>query len=308
MRALIADDDPTTTVIVAKALTGLGLAVDIAHDGASAWQRLNAIEPPGIAVVDWTMPEIDGPELCRRVRATARLSATYVLLLTARDRRADLIAGLEAGADDFMTKPVDLDELRARVHVAMRVASLQQHLSQRVSELRRAHDRLQELASTDALTQLSSRRWWFDLAGTEFARACRYGSRLSVLVLDLDHFKRVNDRFGHEAGDNVLKTFAQLLRRVCRQTDIIGRLGGEEFALALPETALADAETVASRITSGCRALALPAGDDAIRWSCSIGIAQVRDDDADLDAVLRRADAALYRAKREGRDRWANAA
>ena len=118
----------------------------------------------------------------------------------------------------------------------------------------------------------------------------------------------MNDRFGHEAGDAVLKAFGQLLRRECRQSDIIGRLGGEEFALALPETALTDAQTVASRITNGCRALALPAGDEAIRWSCSIGIAEVRDDDADLDAVLRRADAALYQAKRGGRDRWANAA
>src|SRR4051794_34187096 len=150
MRALIADDDRTATVIVSKALTGWGLGVEIAHDGASAWQRLNAIDPPGIAVVDWTMPELDGLQLCRRVRSTPRLSAMYILLLTARDRRRDLIAGLDAGADDYMTKPVDLDELRARIHVGMRVASLQQGVSQRVAELRRAHDRLQELASTDA--------------------------------------------------------------------------------------------------------------------------------------------------------------
>jgi diguanylate cyclase (GGDEF)-like protein len=308
VRALIADDDRTTTGIVAKALRGWGLDVDVAYDGAAAWQLLNAIDPPAIAVIDWTMPELDGPELCRRVRATSRLSAMYVLLLTARDRRVDLIEGLDAGADDYMTKPVDLDELRARMHVGMRVASLQQRLSRRVTELRRAHDRLKEMASTDALTHLYSRRWWFDMASTEFARSRRNGADLSVLLVDLDHFKRVNDRFGHEAGDNVLKAFADLLRRECRQTDIIGRHGGEEFALALPETSLAAAQTVASRLTDGCRALALPAGDEFIRWSCSIGIADVREDDADIDAVLRRADAALYDAKRAGRDRWAHAA
>jgi diguanylate cyclase (GGDEF)-like protein len=308
MRVLIADDDRTTTMIVAKALGALGLDVDVVHDGAAAWQRLNALDPPAIAVVDWSMPGLDGLELCRRVRATSRLSTTYVLLLTAHDGRADLIAGLDAGADDYMTKPVDLDELRARMHVAMRVAALQQHLAQRVTELRRAHDRLEEMASTDALTRLVSRRWWFDMAATEFTRWRRYGSALSVLIVDLDHFKGVNDRFGHEAGDSVLKAFAELLLRECRQSDVIGRIGGEEFALALPETTLADAQTVAARVTDGCRALALPVGDDVIKFSCSIGIADVRDDDADIDALLRRADAALYRAKREGRDRWAHAA
>jgi two-component system cell cycle response regulator len=280
----------------------------VAYDGAVAWQHLNAIDPPAIAVIDWTMPKIDGPELCRRVRATSRLATMYILLLTARDRRADLIAGLDAGADDYMTKPVDLDELRARIHVGLRVASLQQNLSQRVADLRRAHDRLTEMASTDALTQLYSRRWWFDMASTEFARCRRYGGDLSVLLVDLDHFKGVNDRFGHEAGDNVLRAFADLLRRECRQSDIIGRHGGEEFALALTETSLADAQTVASRLTEGCRALALPAGDESIRWSCSIGIADIREEDADIDAVLRRADTALYGAKRAGRDRWAHAA
>jgi diguanylate cyclase (GGDEF)-like protein len=308
VRALIADDDATTTTIVAHALSGWGLDVEVAHDGAAAWQRLNAVDPPAIAVIDWTMPRIDGPELCRRARGTSRLSTMYILLLTARNCRADLIAGLDAGADDYMTKPVDLDELRARVHVGLRVASLQQSLARRVADLRRAHDQLQEMASTDALTQLYSRRWWFDMAGTEFARSRRYGGDLGVLLVDLDHFKRVNDRFGHEAGDRVLRAFADLLRGECRQSDIIGRVGGEEFALALPETSLAQAQTVATRLTDGCRRLALPEGDDFIQWSCSIGITDGRADDPDIGAMLRRADAALYEAKRAGRDRWANAA
>ena len=308
VRALVADDDRTTTTIVANALRGWGLTVDVAHDGAAAWQRLNAIDAPGIAVIDWTMPKLDGPELCRRVRATPRLNALYMLLLTARDQRADLIAGLDAGADDYMTKPVDVDELRARVHVGLRVASLQQNLAGRVAELRRAHDRLQEMASTDALTNLYSRRWWFDLAGTEFARARRHGGPLSVLIADLDRFKGINDRFGHDAGDRVLRTFADLLRRDCRQTDIIGRIGGEEFALALPETTIAQAQTLAGRLTDGCRALAVPVGDESIAWSCSIGVTERHEDDAEIDSALRRADAALYQVKREGRDGWAVAA
>src|SRR5262245_56298772 len=269
---------------------------------------MNAIDPPAIAVLDWTMPQIDGLDLCRRVRETWRLASMYILLLTANDRRGDLLAGLEAGADDYMTKPVDLEELRVRIQVGRRVASLTQDLSRRIAELRRAHDRLKEMASTDALTHLYSRRWWFDMAGNEFARSRRHGNQLSVLIVDLDHFKSVNDRFGHQTGDSVLKTFAELLRRECRQTDIVGRVGGEEFALALPETSIGQAQTVAARLTDGCRALSLPVDEEEIHWSCSIGLTDARDDDMDLDAVLRRADAALYEAKRAGGDRWTNAA
>jgi two-component system, cell cycle response regulator len=309
MRALVADDDRTTAAIVAKVLIDAGLTeVDIAEDGAAAWTMLNALQPPSLAVIDWTMPGLDGLELCRRVRNSLRLSSMYVLLLTAHERREDLIAGLNAGADDYMTKPVDLDELRARIRVGMRVVSLQENLAERVTALRRAHNRLQEMASTDALTELYSRRWWFDMATTEFSRSRRYDRDLSVLIIDLDHFKRVNDRFGHETGDAVLRTFAALLRRECRQSDIIGRLGGEEFAIALPETSVAQAQTLAARLTEGCRSISVstPLGD--VRWSCSVGVTQVRDDDQEIDGVLRRADTALYEAKRAGRDRWRNAA
>jgi len=308
MRALVADDDRPTTVIVENALRVWGLEVDVVHDGAAAWQRMNAIDPPAIAVLDWTMPHLDGLDLCRRVRETWRLASMYILLLTAHDRRNDLLTGLEAGADDYMTKPVDLEELRVRIQVGRRVASLQRDLSRRIAELRRAHDRLKEMASTDALTHLYSRRWWFDMAGNEFARSHHHNNTLTILVTNLNHFKSVNDQFNHKTNDNILKTFTELLHHKYHQTNIIGHIGGEEFALALPETSIAQAQTVASRLTDGCRALSLPAGEESIHWSCSIGLTDARDADADLDAVLRRADAALYQAKRAGRDRWTNAA
>jgi diguanylate cyclase (GGDEF)-like protein len=308
VRVLIADDDRTTIAIVRSALIGWGFEVELAYDGASAWDRLNAIEPPAIAILDWTMPEIDGLELCRRIRTSSRLRPMYVLLLTARDRRAELIAGLDAGADDYMTKPIDIDELRARTQVGARVASLQQRLARQVTELRRAHVAMKEMASTDALTRVYSRRWWFELAATEFARARRYGRDLSLLVIDLDHFKRINDTFGHPAGDATLQTFAELLRKTCRESDVVGRIGGEEFAVLLPEGTRAAAQLLAARVTEGCRTLVVQADDQPIRFSCSIGVTSRRAEDDDVAAALRRADAALYSAKRSGRDRWADAA
>src|ERR1041384_1335740 len=164
------------------------------------------------------------------------------------------------------------------------------------------------MASTDALTEVYTRRWWFDMAATEFSRSRRYDRALSVLILDLDHFKRVNDRFGHETGDSVLRAFGDLLRRECRQADVIGRLRGVEVASALPQTSIVQAQTLAERLTEGCRAMSVNAPLGDVRCSCSIGMTQVRDDDQDVDGVLRRADAALYEAKRDGRDRWRNAA
>ena len=216
----------------------------------------------------------------------------------------DLVAGLDAGADDYMVKPIDMEELRARLQVGIRVANLQGRLAERVVELQGARDHLARLVSTDALTNLYSRRWWFELAATEFSRGRRYDRAFSVMVIDLDFFKQVNDNFGHDAGDKLLRAFADMLQVECRQSDILGRLGGEEFAILVPETTVGAAQKLASRISEACRnvKVAVPTGD--VTCSCSIGISQVQADDDDIDDVLRRADAALYDAKRSGRDCW----
>jgi diguanylate cyclase (GGDEF)-like protein len=231
-----------------------------------------------------------------------------MILLTGRDSRSDLIAGLDAGADDYMVKPVDLEELRARVHVGLRVVTLQERVEARVAELRAAHDRLASMASTDALTGVYSRRWWFDLAATEFSRCRRHDRTFSLLMADLDRFKRVNDTYGHGVGDILLQRFAEMARRECRQSDIVGRFGGEEFVVVLPETDLSAGQHLAKRLTEGCRALTVPTSAGIVRSSCSIGVTQLRSDDDNVESVLRRADTALYEAKRAGRDRWSNAA
>jgi len=305
MRALIADDDPVTRAILIKALKPWNMEVTVAADGAEAWEALSSGQPPEIAIVDWMMPGMDGIELCRRVREYPALAGIYVILLTGRGSRMDLVAGLDAGADDYMVKPIDTEELRARVQVGMRVANLQGRLAERVVELQGARDHLARLVSTDALTNLYSRRWWFELAATEFSRCRRYDRSFSVMVIDLDYFKQVNDTFGHDAGDKLLRAFADMLQVECRQSDILGRLGGEEFAILVPETPVGAAQKLASRIGDACRAVKVvtPAGDE-VTCSCSIGLSQVQNDDDDIDDVLRRADAALYEAKRSGRDCW----
>jgi two-component system cell cycle response regulator len=308
MRTLIADDDPIITTILSSTLARMGLEATVAHDGDVAWQTLNSLQPPGIAILDWMMPNLDGLELCRRIRSTPRLAGTYVILVTGRDSREDLVAGLEAGADDYMVKPIDVVELQARIGVGLRVAKLQQNLTRTVTELRSTRDHLARMASTDVLTGVYSRRWWFDLAGKEFSRSRRYDRMFSLLMADLDLFKQINDTFGHEVGDRVLVQFGTMLRQACRQSDVIGRLGGEEFAVLLPETPSEAAQHLATRITEACRALLVDAAAGDVRCSCSLGVTEVRPDDESLDSVLTRADQALYAAKRAGRNQWSFAA
>ena len=303
MRVLIADDDRTTTAILARTLRRWHLEVTEAHDGVQAWELLRDGTGPSMAIVDWMMPGIDGLELCRRIRKTDALATMHVILLTARDGHTDVVAGLEAGADDYIVKPFDLDELHARVHVGIRVVTLQEHVTAQMAALNAARDDLARLASTDALTDLASRRRWFELAVNEFGRYRRYRRPFAVLMIDLDFFKRVNDSFGHGAGDEVLKRFAEALRSQCRNSDVVGRLGGEEFAVLLPETPPAVAAEVAGRIVEACRSLVVGVPAGQVRFTCSVGTAAMTPADVDVEALVRRADAALYLAKRHGRNR-----
>ena len=308
MRTLVADDDLILTTILSNALTRSGMQVTVAHDGDVAWQALNSLQPPALAILDWMMPNLDGLELCRRIRSTPRLAGMYVILVTARDSREDLVAGLEAGADDYMAKPINMAELQARIGVGVRVAKLQQNLAQSVKELRSTRDHLARMASTDVLTSVYSRRWWFDMAEKEFARARRYERTFSLLMADLDWFKQINDTYGHEAGDRVLSQFGEMLKKTCRKSDVIGRLGGEEFAVLLPETSAEAAQHLATRITQACASLIADPSAGEGKCSCSIGVTEVRQEDDKLDAVLTRADQALYAAKKAGRNQWSFAA
>jgi two-component system cell cycle response regulator len=303
MRALIADDDRVTSAMLARTLERWHLEVVQVHDGVAAWDLLSTGNGPSLAIVDWMMPGLDGLELCRRIRTHETLVTMHVILLTSRDGHADVVAGLEAGADDYIVKPFDVDELHARVHVGVRIVTLQERLAAQVTELKVARDELSRLASTDALTDLCSRRQWLGLAANEFERYRRYRRPFSVLMADLDLFKRVNDTFGHGVGDEVLKRFADVLRLQCRTSDFAGRVGGEEFAVLLPETACPMAQDVARRIVESCRALAVSTPGGVVTFTCSIGVASATPGDETLESIIERADSILYRAKKNGRDR-----
>ena len=302
MRALIADDDRETTEILAKTLRLWQVETTIVHDGRSAWDVIAEQRPP-LAIVDWMVPDLPGVEICRRVRRDPDLAHLYVILLTDRTSREHLVAGLGAGADDYIVKPFDRDELRARVHVGFRVATLQERLASRVSELQSTRDELARLATTDALTGLCTHGRWFELAAAELARYQHARRPLALLMLDIDLFKTINDTFGHMAGDEVLRRFSEAVRGECRGGDVVGRVGGEEFAVLLPGTQAADAEEIGRRITERCRRVAVEQPAGVVRFSCSIGVAEATPSDHAIEDLMRRADAGLYRAKRTGRDR-----
>jgi diguanylate cyclase (GGDEF)-like protein len=285
MRVLIADDDSGTRLVLASALKALGMDIAVASDGSAAWELLKEGTGPSLALIDWEMPGIDGLELCHRIRQHAPPMQMYLILLTGRDSRADVIAGLNAGADDYIIKPFDPEELRARVQVGMRVVSLQNRLAARIAELQDARDQLTLQANTDALTGLASRRAWLGLATTEVARARRYGLPVAVLMIDLDFFKRVNDTHGHSAGDDVLREFGEVLRRVARASDVAGRLGGEEFAILLPQTSAIEAVTVAGRIAEQWRRASVPTLAGGIKLSCSIGVSEAEATDGRIEDV-----------------------
>jgi two-component system, cell cycle response regulator len=290
MKVLIVDDDPVQRRILRAQLAQLGYEVRDVANGELAW-RLLEFEPFPVVITDWMMPELDGSLLASRIRASQQASYTYVILLTARDQRSDVVAGLESGADDYLIKPVDPHELRARVAIAARIVNLE-------TQLRAARD-------TDGLTQLLNRGAVSVAATREIARSERQRIPLGVLLLDLDHFKWVNDEYGHRAGDLALQTVARVVMANVRRYDIVGRWGGEELLVLLPGTSDAALTVVAERIRQAIERapITLPDGQ-RITVTASIGAAcSTSLHTPSPDELVQLADIALYRAKQHGRNR-----
>ncbi|MBZ5724033.1 MAG: diguanylate cyclase [Acidobacteriia bacterium] len=297
MRVLAAEDNPVYQTMLRAMLTKWGYDVVIARDGNEAWRILQSPDPPRLAILDWMMPGLDGVEICNRVRSAGREPYIYILLLTARTEPQDLVAGMEAGADDYLTKPAKAHELRVRLRAGRRIIDLQE-------ELMRAREALREQATHDGLTGLLNRASILEHLQNELARAGREGQPVSLLMVDLDHFKAINDTCGHLAGDAVLREAAHRMKAAVRRYDAIGRYGGEEFLVVLPGCGREDACAQAERVRAAVAAEPFAACSQALPVTASIGVACCPVPfPLATDALIHDADLALYDGKNMGRNR-----
>ena len=297
MRVLIADDDAVARRLLELTLTKWGYQVVPVAGGLEALQVLEAPGAPPLAILDWEMPGIAGVEVCRRSRKLAEGRYTYMILLTARDRKQDIVEGLQAGADDYICKPFDNYELQARVRSASRIVELQ-------SELIASRDALEVLATRDSLTGQWNRRAIFDILSREISRSKRQKAPVAVILADVDRFKHINDSYGHLAGDRVLAEIAVRMATGLRTYDSIGRFGGEEFMVVAPECDKAAAQCLAERMRSAIEENPVRLGDNDLKVTVSVGVASGGAALPDMQNILlRAADAALYRAKQKGRNR-----
>jgi two-component system, cell cycle response regulator len=296
-RILIAEDDPVSRRLLEAFLEKSGYQVVTAVDGLDALRILESEEAPELAVLDWMMPGLEGPQVCQRVRARPDRPYTYILLLTGRSQKDDLLRGLESGADDYVTKPFDAAELRARLHVGERILELQNGLIA-------AREELRFRATHDELTRLANRRVVLDEIAKEHSRHLRHGGTFAIVLIDLDHFKSINDTRGHLAGDAVLKEVSLRMVNNVRPYDTVGRYGGEEFIVVAPSCGRSGAIALAERILNSLRSAPIETDGGPVSVTVSCGIA-VSSASKPLNAqdLIHLADEALYRAKELGRNR-----
>lgn len=296
MRILIADDDVLSRRMLELTLQKLRHEVTVVSGGAEALEQLSVADAPRLAILDWVMPELDGLDVCRHLRKRQG-PYVYVILLTARSEHKDLVTAFDADVDDFLAKPFDASELRARLRSGARVLELQEGLLRSQEELRRQ-------ATHDHLTGTLTRRAVVHQLDLELRRAARDGSAIAVLLADLDHFKRVNDEYGHSAGDAVLLEAAARIRSVLRGHEAIGRYGGEEFLIVLPNCGPSAAAAVAARACLALSTTPIEAAGSMLRMTMSVGIATAPVGADSARDLVDGADQALYRAKAAGRNRF----
>lgn len=301
MRILIAEDDPISRQVLETTLKEWGHEVVVACDGAEACEVLQREDAPPLAILDSMMPEMDGLEVCRRVRRAVHATPTYIILLTAKSSKDDVVVALQAGADDYLTKPFNRDELYARVHVGARVVELQRSLAERVRQLECAEAELRILSLTDDLTGLCNRRGFLIHAEQHFKTARRTRKEFLLFYADMDGLKQINDTFGHEEGSRAIIAMAEVLRDTFRASDIIARLGGDEF-MVLMKDAFPDVERIISARLQEKLQRYNAQGRHSYELSLSMGFVTVAPDiAATLEEQIARADGAMYEHKRSKR-------
>jgi len=296
MRILIADDEIMSRRLLQKTLERAGYEVTAVENGRQAADQLCPANGPRLALLDWVMPELDGPGVCREVRSRKEQSYVYMVLLTSKESKQDIVTGLESGADDYLTKPFDPEELKARLRTGLRILDLEDRLIE-------AREEMRFQATHDALTALWNRGVMMDLLGRELARSRRENVCTAILMCDLDHFKSVNDTYGHLAGDDVLKETAKRLLASVRSYDFVGRHGGEEFLVVLnncnPLFALARAEEIRKAISRK----PIPSSSGPVPVTMSLGLLLSQEWGCrPVEELLHEADVALYAAKAAGRN------
>ena len=306
MRVLVAEDDAVSLLILRRAVEKLGHECLTAEDGEKAWRLYKENPDLDVIVSDWMMPNVDGLELCKRVRGDKRNGYTYFIFLTALGDKEHLLIGFEAGADDYLSKPLDREELQVRLISAHRLTSLHSQLAEQREKLEKLNAQLVDQARTDTLTGLGNRlRMQEDLASFE-ARKRRYNQTYCAILCDIDFFKPYNDAYGHPAGDEILRRVAASIKSQCRGGDSAYRYGGEEFLVVLPEQTKSSGVVVAKRLCQSVEKLEIPheAIDPPGVITISAGVAAVSKEDVkSAEALLREADEALYDAKEAGRNR-----
>ena len=297
-RILLVDDEPTQRLIMARLLKRAGYEVETAGNGREALAKVEAGDFQ-LMITDWEMPEMDGVTLCSAVRALQNKAYVYIILLTARDAIEHVVTGLQAGADDYLTKPVIEPELMARLNSGKRIVTLER-------SLRTANEENRRLSITDPLTGVYNRRYLMEQLPREIDRAARYGRQLAVVMCDVDHFKKINDTHGHQIGDEVLKWFVGNLSDTVRTSDWVARYGGEEFVVVLPETNVASSAVAAEHLRARVAAEPFNDGSTSFLVTASFGVSGWKErvpSGSTLDALMAKCDEGVYASKASGRNR-----
>jgi two-component system, cell cycle response regulator len=297
MKILIADDEATNRQLLSAGLRKLGYKVEVTTNGEEAWAALQRADAAELAILDWMMPGMTGPEICLKLRGRENAPYVYVILLTGMSELKALVEGLESGADDFIAKPFRIPELYARLRSGQRVLNLQR-------ELLAGRARIEHLAAHDFLTGLWNRRAIIEKLAHEIARSSRESKPLGVIIMDIDHFKLINDNYGHGLGDLVLQETAKRLMETLRPYDGAGRYGGEEFLVYAADCGMEETVAIAERLRHAMSADPMKVAGKLLRVTASFGAASARPGPAgDIKGLIEAADRALYRAKNLGRNR-----